>query len=74
MGASEICFTTRDGAAVLKQRIEDYWSARGLRVQVVLVGAGFTQVLRGARFDLRSDMINGQPRTQSAATSAPSFL
>jgi hypothetical protein len=55
-------FTDRDGAAVLKTTIENYWRERGYRVEVLLVAAAFTPALRAARYDLRSHMVNGLPR------------
>jgi hypothetical protein len=60
-------FCTPDGARRLKQRIEDYWRDKGYAVDVKLVEAGFVPAMRSARFDVRSDMVNGIPRPPGAA-------
>jgi hypothetical protein len=57
-------FCTPDGARRLKQRIEDYWRDRGYAVDVKLVEAGFVAAMRSARFDVRSDLVNGFPRPE----------
>lgn len=54
--------TDRAGAMLLKQKIEAFWAARGKTVNIVLVEAPFTQAVRAARVDVRSDMINALPR------------
>lgn len=55
-------FIDREGAVELKTRIETYWRERGFEIAVDLVQQGFTPALRRARFDIRSDLINGMPR------------
>jgi hypothetical protein len=55
-------FTDRAGANELKGRIEAYWKNRGYDVQVILVEAPFSPAVRSARFDIRSEMVNGMPR------------
>ena len=55
-------YTDRAGAERLKARIEAYWRERGSEVQIVLVPAGFTAALRAARYDVRSELLNGLPR------------
>jgi hypothetical protein len=60
-------FCTPDGARRLKQRIEDYWRDRGYSVDVKLVEAGFVPAIRSARFDVRSDLVNGIPRASTEA-------
>lgn len=55
-------YTDRAGASSLKERIQAYWRERGHEVEVHLVEAPFTPAVRAARFDLRSEMINGLPR------------
>lgn len=55
-------FTDRQGAELLKARIESYWRERGYDVQITLVQAAFTAALRASRYDLRSEMTNGLPR------------
>jgi len=49
------------GAMILSARIKAYWKERGYEVSVRLDAAGFTPALRGARTDVRSDMVNGSP-------------
>ena len=56
-------YTSRDGAMALKAKIEAYWAERGMNVQLALHNVGFHPAIRAARFDVRSDMINGLPRT-----------
>jgi hypothetical protein len=63
-------FTDRAGASLLKARIEAHWRERGYDVLVILVEAAFSPAIRSARFDVRSDMLNGMPRRR-AATSGP---
>jgi hypothetical protein len=58
-------FCTPDGARRLKQRIEDYWRDKGYKVDVKLVEAGFVPAMRSARFDVRSDLVNGFPRSNT---------
>lgn len=58
------------GASKLKARIEAYWAARGLAVEVQLRAAGFHPAIRSARVDLRSNMRNGFP----APAALPSSL
>lgn len=58
-------FCTPDGARRLKQRIEDYWRDKGYKVDVKLVEAGFVPAMRSARFDVRSDLVNGFPRSNA---------
>lgn len=52
---------TEQGAERLKQMIEDYWARRGAIVNVRVVSEGFVMAMRGARFDVRSDMVNALP-------------
>ncbi len=55
-------FCSREGAAALKAKIEAYWRDRGLDVLLSLHNVGFHPAIRAARYDLRSDMVNGMPR------------
>ena len=64
-------FCNADGARRLKQRIEEYWRDRGYTVDVKLVDAGFVAAMRSARTDVRSDMVNGMPRSASGKKPAP---
>lgn len=63
-------YTSREGAMALKAKIEAYWRERGKNVMIALHNVGFHPAIRAARFDVRSDMVNGLPRNHSAA-SAP---
>lgn len=56
---SEYC--DRRGAEKIAQMIRDYWAMHGADVQVGVVHAGFVPVMRGSRYDVRSDLINGLP-------------
>lgn len=56
-------FCDGNGAAYLKQKIEAYWQSRGFPApKISLARANFVGVMRSARTDVRSDMINGMPR------------
>jgi hypothetical protein len=59
-GASD--YTDRKGAEMLKARIEAFWRERGYEIQVTLAPAAFAAALRAARFDVRSELVNGLPR------------
>lgn len=60
-------YCTRDGALALKAKIEAYWRDRGLDVMVALHNVGFHPAIRAARYDVRSDMVDGMPRKGAAA-------
>ena len=47
----------------LKAKIEAYWRERGQDVMLSLHNVGFHPAIRAARYDVRSDMINGMPRS-----------
>lgn len=70
-GAGEYDFCSRTGAQELKAKIEAYWAERGQKVQIMLHNVGFHPAIRAARFDVRSDMINGMPRAPGAKRPAP---
>lgn len=59
-------FCSREGALALKAKIEVYWRERGQHVMVALHNVGFHPAIRAARYDVRSDMVNGMPRTATA--------
>jgi len=59
-GESDYC--SREGALALKAKIEAYWRERGQDVMIALHNVGFHPAIRAARFDVRSDMVNGMPR------------
>ena len=64
-------YCTTEGARRLKQRIEEYWRERGFEVNVDLVDAGFMPAMRSARTDVRSNMVNGLPRTAANNNEEP---
>jgi hypothetical protein len=71
-GRGEADYCSRSGAQALKDKIEAYWRERGLNVMVALHNVGFHPAIRAARFDVRSDMINGMPRSAvGGAAKAP---
>ena len=53
---------TKSGALLLKHRIESYWRERGYLVNCELRAASFDAAMRAARWDVRSDLVNGLPR------------
>jgi len=57
---------SRDGALALKAKIEAYWRERGQEVAIALHNVGFHPAIRAARFDVRSDMLNGMPRAKNS--------
>lgn len=78
LSAGESDFCSRDGAHALKAKIEAYWRERGHNVMVALHNVGFHPAIRAARFDVRSDMINGMPRSvvgkKAAAAQSPNEI
>jgi len=62
-------YCTREGALALKIKIEAYWRDRGHDVMIALQNVGFHPAIRAARFDVRSDMVNGMPRPHGAKPS-----
>lgn len=62
LGRGESDYCSREGAMALKQMIEAYWRERGQDVMIALHNVGFHPAIRAARYDLRSDMVNGMPR------------
>jgi hypothetical protein len=62
-------YCSEAGAQLLKTKIESYWRERGHQVSVILEDKGFHLAVRATRFDIRSDMINGAPRSVHLATS-----
>lgn len=66
----EADFCSREGAMALKNKIEAYWRDRGQNVMIALHNVGFHPAIRAARFDVRSDMINGMPRAAGATKRA----
>jgi len=58
-------YCTKDGAVRIKEKIEAYWAERGKKVEVNLVQGGFLASMRSARTDVRSNMINGIPTSNT---------
>lgn len=69
-GAGLTDYCSREGAVRLKETIEAYWRERGQTVMIALHNVGFHPAIRAARFDVRSDMINGMPRCRDGAQPA----
>lgn len=63
-------YCSREGAQALKAKIEAYWRERGQEVMLSLHNVGFHPAIRAARYDVRSDMINGMPRSALKAAVA----
>jgi hypothetical protein len=63
--AGEADYCSREGAVALKAKIEAYWRERGQDVMLSLHNVGFHPAIRAARYDVRSDMVNGMPRLTS---------
>ena len=51
----------RAGALKLKALIEAYWRERGYEIDVRIVGECYQPVMRSDRYDVRSNLVNGQP-------------
>ena len=64
-------YCSREGAMALKARIEAYWRERGQDVMIALHNVGFHPAIRAARFDVRSDMLNGMPRAVAKLRGSP---
>ena len=60
-----IDYCTREGADSLRRKIEAYWKERGSDVLVTLHNAGFHAAIRAARYEIRSDLVNGLPRNRA---------
>ena len=69
--AREPDYCSQNGAHALKATIEAYWAERGQHVLVSLHNVGFHPAIRAARFDVRSDMVNGKPRGVVAGKRKP---
>jgi hypothetical protein len=50
------------GAEVLAARITAYWRERGYEVNCTIHEQMYVVAMRSARYDVRSDMVNGLPR------------
>jgi hypothetical protein len=72
--AREPDYCSQHGAGALRATIEAYWAERGQHVLVSLHNVGFHPAIRAARFDVRSDMLNGKPRSAPASKPAEAFV
>jgi hypothetical protein len=63
-------YCSKEGAIALKAKIEAYWRERGQDVMIALHNVGFHPAIRAARYDVRSDMVNGLPRARNAKGAA----
>ena len=70
-GGEPADYCSREGAQTLKDKIEAYWRERGQNVMINLHNVGFHPAIRAARFDVRSDMINGMPRVGGKKQAPP---
>lgn len=61
-GGGLLDYCTHAGADVLRRKIESYWKERGCDVMVTLHNVGFHPAIRAARYEIRSDLVNGLPR------------
>lgn len=64
-------YCSKEGAVALKAKIEAYWAERGQNVMIALHNVGFHPAIRAARYDVRSDMVNGLPRARGQQRAAP---
>lgn len=65
-------FCKLEGALKIKETIEAYWAERGHAVMIELKNVGFHPAVRAARYEIRSDMCNGLPRSMLAKQQADS--
>lgn len=70
MPHSLVDWLSREGTEAFKARIEHYWREQGYHVTVVLKDAGFHPAVRAVRFDVRSDLVNGLPRSPREPSAA----
>jgi len=59
-------YLSKKGARTLAQKIQDYWVMRGYRVEVRLYPDPNIPAIN-ARYDVRSNLVDGWPKTQKAA-------
>jgi len=60
---------TKDQAEKLADMIQDYWRARGYDVTVIAERMEYDPALRSVRYELRSNLVNGQPQRQARQNS-----
>ena len=51
----------KEEALTLAVRVREYWAALGYEVDVFVKEARFNPSMRSARWDVRSDLVNGWP-------------
>jgi hypothetical protein len=54
--------TARKFALLCKQKIEDFWAQKGYSVCVDVALVPFCASMRSARYDVRSDLVDGLPK------------
>ena len=52
---------TKEGAEAIKKRLEEKWPADVYDLEVKIINVGFHVKMREARYDVRTNMINGLP-------------
>ena len=55
------------GARELQAKIEAYWKERGHEVQVDVVPTEYDANVRSVRYDVRSGLVNGLPKSVTKA-------
>ena len=68
--SGETNYCTEAGAHLLKKQIESYWRARGFDITIGVHEMGFHPSVRATRFELCSNMINGEPSVCLAPSEA----
>ncbi len=58
----------KEGAEALAKEIREFWKKRGYKVKVRVVKAPFDNAVRCARYDVRSDLVNGRPKALKRTT------
>ena len=53
---------TRDEAEARAERIRSYWRERGHEIHVVVQEGGFHPSMRARRWDVRSNLVDGEPK------------
>ena len=51
----------REGAIRLRDHLKAYWRERGYEIDADVIPMGFTPAMRSARWDVRTNLVNGRP-------------
>ena len=54
-------YNSREGAEVLKSRIEQYWAGKGHSVQVWIQAGKYHGTMRTGYWDVKTNLVNGWP-------------